>query len=127
MPSSDMKFAPVDVPGARFATIDGIVFVHRAKLTIPDVGRVAKHRTFQIRVATRGTAPILQFAELRIGGTTCRFRTARGESFGNNQMLTLVRGPDCSPLRQHAERQRRHHLNSPRRELRPCGPGCTPI
>lgn len=89
---------PVPISGGAYLSINGIDAVHRITLATPDVGQLASHREIGLLVATHGTYPQFERAQLVFAGTPCVYRTVRGSPFPNNAVLTFVRGDRCVPL-----------------------------
>lgn len=96
--SADMDAVPVELPGATYHSLGGSVEVHRVRLFLPDVTAIPGHLGIRLLVATYQTNPVLADAELRLVGTRCRFVTAPGATFRDNETLTFARVPACSPL-----------------------------
>jgi hypothetical protein len=95
---SGMQPMPVELPGAPYLSTQGIVQVHRLHLVMDRPEDLLRHRALRLLVGTHQTFPNLVGAELRLVGTACRYVTASGARFPNNDVLTLTRSASCSAV-----------------------------
>jgi hypothetical protein len=94
-----MQPMAVELPGAPYITTSGIVRVHKLDLVMERPEDLLRHQSLRLLAGTHDTSPALVGAELSLVGTPCRYVTAPGAKFPNNDMLTLERAAGCSRVR----------------------------
>ncbi len=94
-----MQPMAVELPGLPYLTTSGVLQVHRLDLVIDRPEDMLRHQAVRLLVGTHDTFPHLVSADLWIVGTPCRYRTAPGAQFPNNDVLTLARERSCAELR----------------------------
>ncbi len=94
-----MQPMAVELPGLPYLTTSGVLQVHRIDLVIDRPEAMLRHQSVRLLVGTHDTAPHLVSADLWVVGTPCRYRTAPGAQFPNNDVLTLAREKGCAELR----------------------------
>jgi hypothetical protein len=73
--------------------------VHKLDLVMDRPEDLLRHQSVRLLAGTHDTSPTLVGAELSLVGTPCRYVTAPGAKFPNNDMLTLERAAGCSRVR----------------------------
>lgn len=90
-----MQPMALEIPGRPYLTTRGVVQVHQVDLEIGRPEEMLAHQSIRLLVGTHDTFPKLLSAELAVVGSGCRYRTAPGARFPNNDVLTLTRSDGC--------------------------------